>query len=178
MVLADRQTTNLPPPPMTNRQSPINIPPPPTPSIFGNENRSTTDLENNDQVTIDPDSTDESNTDRDKPSVFCIPSDLPLSNDEKSILSKGLNFVPLTRRLDHHQQHLDLERFFRSLRWSVIVGNVPTQPTMDSDDPISRMFQRSKPTMPKTDISPAVESYISQCRSEINVLKLKTKPIR
>ena len=117
-----------------------------------------------------------STTDPDKPLVRCIPTDLPLTTDERSVLSKGLNFVPLTPTLDQNQRLLDLERFFRSLRWSVIVGNVPTHSTTEDDDPISRMFRRKKPTMPKPDVSPAVESYISQCRSDI--LKLKPKPIR
>ena len=48
--------------------------------------------------------------------------------------------------------------------------------TTEDDDPISRMFRRKKTTMPKPDESPAVESYISHCRSDI--LKLKPKPIR
>ena len=40
-----------------------------------------------------------------------IPENLPLSNSEKSILSKGLNFVPISKHLNEFSVKQDVEKF-------------------------------------------------------------------
>ena len=42
--------------------------------------------------------------------VVTIPEDLPLSEPEKSILGKGLNFVPLTKKTDEFTVKEDTEK--------------------------------------------------------------------
>ena len=45
--------------------------------------------------------------------VVTFPEDLPLSEPEKSILGKGLNFVPLTKKTDEFTVKEDTEKFLR-----------------------------------------------------------------
>ena len=146
-------------------------PHPSTPQTLISPQFNTTSLPHND----DPSSTDPHTT----PSnslVKSIPPNLPLTDSERSVLSKGLNFVPLTPQVDQFQLHLDMERFFRSIRWSVVLGSIPEPYTNDELDPISKLFGKSKNNMPKTNISVAVEDYIAQCR--FGIRNLKPKPIR
>ena len=54
---------------------------------------------------------------RDPPNtVVTIPSDLPLTAAEKSVLSKGLNFVPLQKKSDEFSAKFDTEQFFRRVQ--------------------------------------------------------------
>ena len=48
--------------------------------------------------------------------VVTIPEDLPLSEPEKSILGKGLNFVPLTKKTDEFTVKEDTEKFLRRVK--------------------------------------------------------------
>ena len=48
--------------------------------------------------------------------VVTIPEDLPLSDDERSLLSKGPNFIPVTTLTDEFTVKEDSEKFFRRLR--------------------------------------------------------------
>ena len=47
--------------------------------------------------------------------VVTIPTHMPLGDSEKSLLSKGLSFVPVKRRTDKYQARADCEHFFRRL---------------------------------------------------------------
>ena len=44
--------------------------------------------------------------------VVTIPENLPLSDAEKSVLSKGLNFVPITKKLTNSQPNKKWKYFF------------------------------------------------------------------
>ena len=48
--------------------------------------------------------------------VVTIPDDLPLTDAEKSILGKGLNFVPLQKKSDEFSARLDTEQFLRRVQ--------------------------------------------------------------
>ena len=48
--------------------------------------------------------------------VVTIPENLPLSNAEKSVLSKGLNFVPISKKSDEFTTRQDLEKFLRRVQ--------------------------------------------------------------
>ena len=48
--------------------------------------------------------------------VVTIPNNLPLSEPEKSVLSKGLNFVPIAKRTDEFSVKQDLEEFLRRVQ--------------------------------------------------------------
>ena len=48
--------------------------------------------------------------------VVTIPENLPLSEAEKSVLSKGLNFVPISKKLDEFSVKQDVEKFLRRVQ--------------------------------------------------------------
>ena len=48
--------------------------------------------------------------------VVGIPDDLPLDEDERSLLAKGTNFIPTTPTTDEFTSKEDTEKFFRCLR--------------------------------------------------------------
>ena len=45
-----------------------------------------------------------------------IPENLPLSDAEKSVLSKGLNFVPISKKFDEFSVKQDVEKFPRRVQ--------------------------------------------------------------
>ena len=48
--------------------------------------------------------------------VVTIPDNLPLTDSEKSVLSKGLNFVPITKRTNEFCVKQDVEKFLRRVQ--------------------------------------------------------------
>ena len=48
--------------------------------------------------------------------VVTIPENLPLTDSEKSVLSKGLNFVPIAKRTDEFPVKQDVEKFLRRIQ--------------------------------------------------------------
>ena len=49
--------------------------------------------------------------------VVTIPKNLPLTDSEKSVLSKGLNFVPITKRTNELSiNKQDVEKFLRCVQ--------------------------------------------------------------
>ena len=63
--------------------------------------------------------------------VVTIPNELPLSDNERSVLNKGLHFIPLEKSFHHFtvRQHVDV--FFRRLRLQAYHHNQPNiKPTM------------------------------------------------
>ena len=48
--------------------------------------------------------------------VVTIPENLPLTDSEKSVLSKGLNFVPIAQGTDEFSVKQDVEKFLRRIQ--------------------------------------------------------------
>ena len=48
--------------------------------------------------------------------VVTIPENLPLSDSEKSVLSKGLTFVPISKKLGEFSVKQDVEKFVRRVQ--------------------------------------------------------------
>ena len=48
--------------------------------------------------------------------VANIPENPPLSNSKKSVLSKGLNFAPVSKKLDEFSVKQDVEKFLRHIQ--------------------------------------------------------------
>ena len=65
--------------------------------------------------------------------VVTIPEDLPLDEDERSLLSKGPNFIPITSLTDEFTAKEDSETFFRCLRLKAHF-TVPTVDTHETAD--------------------------------------------
>ena len=100
--------------------------------------------------------------------VFTIPESLPLSEAERSVLSKGLKFIPLRQSTSKYKTLLDCERFYRQIRWMAVLENKPQRPL--SDDIFTHLFQTGGRNPPPRQ-SPDVEMYINVCSQEIKSLR-------
>ena len=80
--------------------------------------------------------------------VVTIPTDMPLRDSDRSVLSKGLSFVLVKRGTDEYQARADCEHFFRRLGLKAHFrnnGESDAQPADDSIDPF-RKFNRKEST--------------------------------
>ena len=55
--------------------------------------------------------------------VVTIPENLPLTDSEKSVLSRGLNFVPIAKSTDEFSVKQDVEKFLRRTIFLVLLIN-------------------------------------------------------
>ena len=108
--------------------------------------------------------------------VKCIPDSLPLTENERSVLSKGLKFVPLKSTTSKYTTLNDCERFFRKLRWMATLGKLPQAPSLGDDTDIFRyLFATPMYNEPPHNKSKELELYITKCYKEIK--QLSTKPL-
>ena len=137
--------------------------------------------------------------------VVTIPEDLPLRDDERALLAKGPNFIPITTLTDKFTVKGDSEKFFRRLRLKAhfteaaaqtlesavsvdnsqleTEGNVnsPSEENSSHDHSISTevILQNLNPKRSKWSPLPgkfsALDHYIAKCRREIDQLNFKEK---
>ena len=70
--------------------------------------------------------------------VDAIPNDLPLSDNERSVLNKGLSFIPFEKSFHHFTVRQHVEVFLRMLRLQAYHHNQPNiMPTMQ--DPVAQI---------------------------------------
>ena len=115
----------------------------------------------NDNTSLETGHQEESETDA-KRTITTISENLNLSEAEKSVLRKGLNFVPIKPTTDEFTTREDCEKFFRRLRLKAFFHNQdhqndgptnypgaasddrePDEPTSSPDD--NQIFERLKP---------------------------------
>ena len=106
-------------------------------------------------------------------SVVTIPEDLPLSDSEISVLSKGLNFVPVGKKSDEFQVRKDAESFFRRTRLKAHFFD-SSNSTSDRD-----VFERLNPSKsnwvpPEGDFA-SLDLFINKCRRDISNLNFNRK---
>ena len=104
--------------------------------------------------------------------VHTVPPDLPLSEAERSVLSKGLKFVPSLSCMNKFTLLKDCSRFFRRIRWTAELGHPPKNQAAFSNDIFTRLFK--KPSFrepPRTNFE--VEYFIKKCSNDIQNLKLR-----
>ena len=111
--------------------------------------------------------------------VVTIPDDLPLSEAEKLVLSKGLTFVPVKKSTDEYQVKADCEKFYRCLRLRAHFHNEEAsefQTTPDTCDPFAKLNdKKSTWTSPEGKFT-AIDYYVDRCRRAVNrALDIKTR---
>ena len=121
------------------------------------------------QVTVPPSS------DTDK-LVVTIPNDLPLPDEQKQLLSRGLNFIPLKPKVNFMSTLFHCHRFFRRLRLAAHFANV-VPPLVSSDlSDVATLFPREQSTWtPNPGEFPSLDNYIDTCMREIH--KVHPKPL-
>ncbi|KAL9982102.1 hypothetical protein ACROYT_G010900, partial [Oculina patagonica] len=136
--------------------------------------------------------------------VVTNPEDLPLGDDERSLLAKGVNFIPTTSATDEFQLKEDNEKFFRRLLLKahfhetnentnveeqnnehddtvdVITSNTNGNTTNQQQNTLTESFLESlKPKQSKWTPPPgkftAVDHFIDKCRREVNQIDFKRR---
>ena len=116
--------------------------------------------------------------------VVTIPPDLPLTDDQLSVLQRGLNFVPLSASNDEFSTRRDIELFYRRLRLKAYYHDKEvSSPTVHHDDTptaraIERLVPKSSNWCPPTGLNKSLDHVIDCCRSDINRLDFDSRCTR
>ena len=87
-----------------------------------------------------------------------------------SVLSKGLNFVPISKKLDEFSVKQDLENFLRRVQLKVFFHDKEDDSnTSDKDICETLQAQKSKWTPPEGQFA-SLDFFINKCRHDINKL--------
>lgn len=98
--------------------------------------------------------------------VVTIPSDLPLSRDEHSVLQHGLNYVPLENSQNEFEVRRDIEAFFRRLRLKYHFQDQNHSENPDPD-PFANLQPKASTWTPPTGENRFLDKTISKCRDEL-----------
>ncbi|XP_072016901.1 uncharacterized protein [Amphiura filiformis] len=118
--------------------------------------------------------------------VVTIPEDLTISESERSVLAKGLKFIPINRHVDEFQIRQDAQQFYRRLRLKAHFHSQNQNDDDDTDDesndstdiqPVSSYLdtlQKVKSNFtPKEGQLPVLDFFIDKCENDINKLDFK-----
>ena len=113
----------------------------------------------------------------DKKLVVTIPEDLPLTSDERSVLSKGLKFIPTTPRTDDFQVRCDVDAFFRRLRLKAHFHeeNKETDNNPPPADPFDKLQPKKSDWTPQPCQLPVLDDTIKNAKEEV-VRQLQKNP--
>ena len=103
--------------------------------------------------------------------VVTIPENLPLSNAEKSVLSKGLNFVPISKKSDEFTTREDVEKFLRRVQLKAFFHNKEDKSDNTKKDAFETLTaKKSKWTPPEGQFA-SIDYFIKKCRHDVHKLK-------
>eukprot|EP00794_Sanderia_malayensis_P000944 gene944-258_t len=114
--------------------------------------------------------------------VTTLPEDLLLTEDERSVLNKGLKFVPVRKNVDQFQVMHDTELFLRCLPLKAHFHDPEEQPSQEIiniSSPceaayIDNLFPTNSTWSPSTGAHNALDLYIEKCRYEISRILTST----
>ena len=103
--------------------------------------------------------------------VVTIPENLLLSDSEKSVLSKGLNFVPISLKTDEFSVKQDVEKFLRRVQLKAFFHDKEDDSNTSNKDTFETLqIRESKWTPPEGQFS-SLDFFLKKCRHDINKLK-------
>lgn len=108
--------------------------------------------------------------------VVTIPTDLELTDAEKSVLGRGLTFVPVERNINVYKTKAECERFYRLLRLKAHYHGREKNDTIATPDDGFDKFNRKISTWTPADGKfSAVDHYIDRCRRSVDSLTFEAK---
>ena len=103
--------------------------------------------------------------------VVTIPENLLLSDSEKSVLSKGLNFVPISKKTDKFSVKQDVEKFLRRVQLKAFFHDKKDDSNISNEDTFETLqVRKSKWTPPEGQFA-SLDFFSKKCRHDINKLK-------
>ena len=105
--------------------------------------------------------------------VVSVPESIRLSDSEKSILAKGLKFVPLQQKFSHQRALQDAHSFIRILRLKHHFHDTPDRPISNS---LFSPFGYKSSWTPPTGNSLVLDYFVQKTLSDLNAIK--THPLK
>ena len=103
--------------------------------------------------------------------VVTIPNNFPLSEPEKSVLSKGLNFVPIAKRTDEFSVKQDLEKFLRRVQLKAFFHYKSNPNGSSHKDGFQKLNDRKSKWTPPDGQFATVDFFLQKCRHDVSKLK-------
>ena len=105
--------------------------------------------------------------------VVCMPDTIPLSSDERSVLNKGLKFIPLRPTTDKFSLLSSAHDLFRKLKIKAFFNNHPPECNQDKieDDLFYRLAKRQSHWTPNFISSKNLNLFIHHTEYELNNFK-------
>ena len=101
---------------------------------------------------------------------------LLLSDSEKSVPSKGLNFVPISQKTDEFSVKQDVEKFLRRVQLKAFFHDKEDDSNTSNKDTFETLqIRKSKWTPPEGQFS-SLDFFLKKCRHDINKLKFNRNP--
>ena len=104
--------------------------------------------------------------------VVTIPDDLQLDSHERSVLEKGLNYIPTRKHCDEFYRRDRLKAHFSSNQESSEMDTSQT-PDLSKDTTLESLKPKTSKWTPPPGRFSSLDYYISKCRSEVNKLNFK-----
>ena len=103
--------------------------------------------------------------------IITIPENLPLTDSEKSVLSRGLNFVPIAKSSDEFLVKQDVEKFLRRIQLKAFFHDKQDNSNASDKDMFEKLHVRkSKWTLPEGQFA-SLDFFNKKCRHDIQKLK-------
>ena len=103
--------------------------------------------------------------------LVTIPGNLPLSNAEKSVVSKGLDFVPISKKTDEFTSRQDVELFLCRVQLKAFFHNKEGKSDSTEKDAFETLTaKKSKWTPPEGQLA-SMDYFIKKCRHDVHKLK-------
>ena len=103
--------------------------------------------------------------------VVTIPENLPLSDSEKPVLSKGLNFVPISKKTDQFSVKRNVEKFLRCVQLKAFFHDIEDDSNISNRDTFETVQIRKSKWTPLGDQFASLDFFIKKCHHDINKLK-------
>ena len=103
--------------------------------------------------------------------VVTIPENLPLTDSEKCVLSKGLNFVPIAKRTDEFSVKQDVEKFLRRIQLKAFFHDKEDNSNASDKDIFKTLHVRKSKWTPPEGQFTSLDFFIKKCRHDIQKLK-------
>ena len=103
--------------------------------------------------------------------VITIPENLPLTDSEKSVLSKGLNFVPFTKRTNEFSIKQDVEKFLRRVQLKAFFHDKEDDSDTSNKDIFETLLVRKSKWTPPEGQFASLDFFTKKCRHNIHKLK-------
>ena len=95
---------------------------------------------------------------------------LPLTDSEKSVLSKGLNFVPIAKRTDEFSVKQDVEKFLRRIQLKAFFHDKEDNSNASDKDIFETLHVRKSRWTPPEGQFASLDFFIKKCRHDIQKL--------